>query len=113
MLRGVVDDLMETATVKPNVIRFFRGAMFNMINVALSELPVTSKPSRCTLQLATWLEERHRTVYPGMEGYNRNMVPSTTGAAAFLDVRTPVKMPDALRGEKYAFVALPVAEFMP
>lgn len=35
------------------------------------------------------------------------------GGPAFLDVRTPVKMPDALRGEKYAFVALPLAEFLP
>jgi hypothetical protein len=32
---------------------------------------------------------------------------------SFLDVRTPVKMPDALRGEKYAFVSLPLAEFLP
>jgi len=31
--------------------------------------------------------------------------------ASFLDVRTPVKLPDALRGEKYAFVSLPLAEF--
>ena len=35
-----------------------------------------------------------------------------TGGPSFLNVRTPVKMPDALRGEKYAFVALPLAEFM-
>jgi hypothetical protein len=40
-----------------------------------------------------------------------NMLQSTT--PSFLDVRTPVKMPDALRGEKYAFVALPVSEFLP
>jgi hypothetical protein len=32
---------------------------------------------------------------------------------SFLDVRTAVKLPDALRGEKYAFVALPLAEFLP
>jgi RNA-binding protein Tab2/Atab2 len=31
---------------------------------------------------------------------------------AFFDVRTPLKLPDALRGEKYAFVGLPVAEFL-
>lgn len=30
-----------------------------------------------------------------------------------MDVRTPVKLPDALRGEQYAFVALPLAEFLP
>ncbi|KAL7569905.1 hypothetical protein ACA910_008569 [Epithemia clementina (nom. ined.)] len=111
MVRQVVDNLMETVETKPNIIRFFRGAMFNMLNIALQDLAVTTRPSRCTLALATWLEERHRDVYPAMEGYNRNMVASS--APSFLDVRTPVKLPDALRGEKYAFVALPVAEFLP
>ena len=110
-LRQVVDDLMEFSDTKPNIIRFFRGAMFNMINIALSELPVTSKPSRCTFALASWLEERHAHEYPSMEGYNANMVGATT--PSFLDVRTPIKLPDALRGEKYAFVALPIQEFLP
>jgi hypothetical protein len=110
-LRTVVDDLMEQVDIKPTMIRFFRGAMFNMISIALAELPLTSKPSRCAFALATWLEELHRNTYPKMEGYNVNMLQSTT--PSFLDVRTPVKMPDALRGEKYAFVALPVSEFLP
>lgn len=110
-LREVVDNLIEQTDVKPNIIRFFRGAMFNMINIALKDLPVASKPSRCTYALASWLEERHSDVYPTMEGYNKNMVGSNV--PSFLDVRTPVKLPDALRGEKYAFVALPVAEFLP
>lgn len=110
-LRLIVDDLMEEAATKPNTIRFFRGAMFNMINIALKELPVTSKPSRCTFALASWLEELHREYYPTLEGYNANLLGST--APSFLDVRTPIKLPDALRGEKYAFVALPVNEFLP
>lgn len=110
-VRQVVEDLMERTSVKPNTIRFFRGAMFNMINIALSELPVTSKPSRCTFALASWLEELHRDKYPGMEGYNPTMIGST--APSFLDVRTPIKLPDALRGEKYAFVGLPIQEFLP
>lgn len=110
-LRQVVENLIDKANVKPNTIRFFRGAMFNMINIALSELPVTAKPSRCTLELAGWLEELHRDYYPKLEGYNRNMVGSTV--PSFLDVRTPIKLPDALRGEKYAFVALPLSEFLP
>jgi hypothetical protein len=114
MVREVVDNLMDDnqITVKPNAIRFFRGAMFNMINIALAELPVTAKPSRCTFSLSYWLEERHRSVYPAMEGYNVNMV-QTTSTPSFLNVRTPVKLPDALRGEQYAFVALPLAEFLP
>ena len=36
-----------------------------------------------------------------------------SGGPSFLNVRTPVKMPDSIRGEKYAFVALPLAEMLP
>jgi hypothetical protein len=69
-LRKTVEDLMDDAAIpeKPSTIRFFRGAMFNMINIALSELDVVGRPSRCTYAMAQWLEERHRDVYPKMEG---------------------------------------------
>jgi len=117
-LRQTVEDLIEDNNIdtKPSTIRFFRGAMFNMINIALNELDVTGRPSRCTNSIAQWLEERHRDVYPKMEGYRSTMGVASSfasGGPSFLNVRTPVKMPDALRGEKYAFVALPLAEFMP
>jgi len=36
-----------------------------------------------------------------------------SGGPSFLNVRTPTKMPDSIRGEKYAFVALPLAEMLP
>jgi hypothetical protein len=113
-LRQVVEQCVELVpTAKPSVIRFFRGAMFNMMNVALKELPdITAKPSRCTFALAAWLEERHATVYPQMEGYNAQMMNTATGSS-FLNVQTPVKLPDSLRGERYAFVSLPLAEFLP
>jgi len=110
-LRRVIEDAIEQAETKPNMVRFFRGAMFNMINIALSEVDVVAKPSRCTFALAQWLEERNRNVYPAMEGYRATMAGGSS-RASFLDVRTPIKLPDALRGEKYAFVALPLAEFM-
>jgi hypothetical protein len=115
-VRQVVDNFIDTMSVKPNTIRFFRGAMFNMIQIALSEIPnVTSKPSRCTFALASWLEELYTDVYPQMEGYNPSMVlsSSNSNSPSFLDVRTPIKLPDALRGEKYAFVSLPLQEFLP
>ena len=67
-LRRVIEDAIDEAEVKPNTIRFFRGAMFNMINIALSEVEVVARPSRCTFALASWLEERNREVYPKMEG---------------------------------------------
>lgn len=118
VLRQTVEDLMEDPNIdcKPSTIRFFRGAMFNMVNIALSELDVVGRPSRCTNSIAGWLEERHRDVYPNMEGYRAQMGVSGgfgSGGPSFLNVRTPVKMPDALRGEKYAFVALPLAEMLP
>lgn len=64
----MVEQVIDESDIKPQTIRFFRGAMFNMINIALSEVEVVAKPSRCTFALASWLEERHREVYPSMEG---------------------------------------------
>lgn len=37
----------------------------------------------------------------------------SNAGSGFLDISTPVKLPDALRGEKYAFVSLPLSEFLP
>jgi len=110
-LRRVVEEAIEVADVKPSTVRFFRGAMFNMINIALSEVDVVARPSRCTFALADWLQQRNRDVYPQMEGYRATMAGGAGRGPSFLDVRTPVKLPDALRGEKYAFVSLPLAEF--
>ena len=93
-VRRVVEDVINESEVKPSTIRFFRGAMFNMvsglfllkivslestpcslifivlikINIALAEIDVTAKPSRCTFALAQWIEERNRDVYPKMKG---------------------------------------------
>ena len=47
-----------------------------------------------------------------MKGYKESMV-AASSRPAFFDTRTPIKLPDALRGEKYAFVSLPLAEFLP
>jgi len=67
-VRRVVEQVIDESDIKPQTIRFFRGAMFNMINIALSDVEVVAKPSRCTFELAAWLEERHEEVYPQMEG---------------------------------------------
>ncbi|KAL7546424.1 hypothetical protein ACHAWF_009759 [Thalassiosira exigua] len=67
-VRKAVEEIIDEAEVKPSVVRFFRGAMFNMINIALGEVDVVAKPSRCTFALAQWIEERNRDVYPKMKG---------------------------------------------
>ena len=51
-------------------------------------------------------------MYPKMEGYRPTMGGVGGIGGTFLDIRTAVKLPDALRGEKYAFVGLPLAEFL-
>lgn len=111
-VRRVVEEIINESEVKPKTVRFFRGAMFNMINIALSEIDVTAKPSRCTFALAQWIEERNQDVYPKMSGYQQTMSGLGGISGTFLDIRTAVKLPDALRGEKYAFVGLPLAEFV-
>jgi hypothetical protein len=35
-LRRVVDEAIDSAEVKPNMIRFFRGAMFNMVSFIIA-----------------------------------------------------------------------------
>lgn len=104
-LRTRVQRLVDGADVKPENIRFFRKQMKNMISIALGDLPeVRCVPSRATYQLYSWLEEREREVYPGMSGY-RAPRPEAPG------IKLPVRLPEQLRGEKYAFVTLPYAEF--
>eukprot|EP00565_Helicotheca_tamesis_P004380 CAMPEP_0185724080 /NCGR_PEP_ID=MMETSP1171-20130828/672_1 /TAXON_ID=374046 /ORGANISM="Helicotheca tamensis, Strain CCMP826" /LENGTH=288 /DNA_ID=CAMNT_0028391855 /DNA_START=413 /DNA_END=1279 /DNA_ORIENTATION=+ len=110
-LRRVVEETIDQSDVKPTTIRFFRGAMFNMITIALSEVEVVAKPSRRTFALTTWIEERNRDIYPKMEGYRPTMARMGNAGPSFLDISIPQKLPDALRGEKYAFVSLPLAEF--
>lgn len=78
----------------------------------MSEIDVVARPSRCTFALAQWIEERNRDVYPKMDGYRPTMGGVGGIGGTFLDIRTAVKLPDALRGEKYAFVGLPLAEFL-
>jgi len=104
-LRTRVQRLVDSAEVKPENIRFFRKQMKNMISIALGDLPaVRCVPSRATYQLHNWLEEREREVYPTMSGYR-------APRAEAPGIKLPVRLPEQLRGEKYAFVTLPYAEF--
>jgi len=104
-LRQRVQRLVDSADVKPENIRFFRKQMKNMISIALGELPeVRCVPSRATYQLAAWIEERERDTYPTMAGYRKPRAEAP-------GLKMPVRLPEQLRGEKYAFVTLPYAEF--
>jgi hypothetical protein len=107
-LRKLVEEVMEAAPVRPRVIRFFRSQMFNMINIAIQGLDVEVKPSRRTHSMLMWLDERERLVYPSMGGFNPQL--RQTSILDY-DVVQPDRLPDVLKSESYAFVALRAEAF--
>jgi len=107
-LRKAVEEVIEEAPVRPTSIRFFRNQMYNMITIALSTLEVEVKPSRRTHNLLMWLQEREKNIYPLMPGFSASLRQQTI---LDYDVTQPDKLPDVLKAESYAFVALPAEVF--
>lgn len=105
-LAGAIKDAIASAPKPPEKIRFFRRQMANMITKACQDLDIPVASSRRTLALNLWLEERMRSYYPAQEGYQATVNPSVQFVP-----ETPVALPDALIGEKWAFVSLPIAAF--
>ncbi|MFK8181933.1 MAG: Tab2/Atab2 family RNA-binding protein [Phormidesmis sp.] len=96
----------EQSKEAPTKVRYFRYQMQNMIKRACEEAGLLPYPSRRTLALQQWLEDRQENVYPTEEGYKASLSPSV---ARPLEVVSP--LPDALLGQKWALVSLPVAAF--
>ncbi|MFS8117380.1 MAG: Tab2/Atab2 family RNA-binding protein [Microcoleus sp.] len=105
-LAGAIKDAIAAAPKRPEKIRFFRRQMANMITKACEELDIPAASSRRTLALSLWLEERMQDVYPSEPGYQPVVNPSVQFVP-----ETPVALPDALIGEKWSFVSLPIAAF--
>ena len=95
--------LARPGAVRPERIRFFRGQMQTIITRALGEVGIPAVPSRRCFALLNWLEQRAETVYKAHPGY------SDKAATLFtLDLGAPEDLPDALRGESWSFVQLPL-----
>ncbi len=105
-LAGAIKEAIAAAPKRPEKIRFFRRQMGNMITKACGDLDIPAACSRRTLALSLWLEERMQDVYPAEPGYQPVVNPSVQ----FIP-ETPVALPDALIGEKWRFVSLPIAAF--
>jgi len=105
-LRNALDRILaEEGVEAPQKIRFFRAQMSTIITKACADLPSKVVPSRRCMTLMNWLEERHQTVYPAHPGFDPNAPPLMTYEAG-----VPQELPDALRGEQWAFVMLPLSE---
>jgi hypothetical protein len=105
-LQAAIEEAIAQAETPPSRIRFFRYQMQNMIQRACDQIGVPSKASRRTLALQHWLDERRETFYPNQPGYKNTPSPSVAAPPP-----TPKPLPDALLGQKWAFVSLEVSAF--
>ncbi|KAK9829878.1 hypothetical protein WJX72_008398 [[Myrmecia] bisecta] len=107
-LRTAIEAILaQQGAVKPEKCRFFRGQMQTIITRALKELDIRPLPSRRCFTLIGWLEERLETVYKAHQGYNDKAQTLFT-----LDLGAPGDLPDALRGEQWGFVQLPLGALL-
>ena len=102
-LQKVVAKRTEETGEPPRKVKFFRSQMMTIITRACKECELESLPSRRCQTMLSWLEERMETVYKKHPGYDPNAAPLMT-----FDAQAPKPLPDALRGESWAFVALPL-----
>jgi hypothetical protein len=89
---------------KPSRVLFFRGQMSTIITRAFEDMDIKALPSRRCFTLIKTLNERLETVYKADERYSEKV-----GTMFQLDLAPPMDIADALRGEQWAFVQLPLS----
>jgi hypothetical protein len=104
-LKKAIADAIAEAPEPPSRIRFFRFSMQNMITRACDELGIAAQPSRRTLALQAWMDYRQQEVYPNEAGYTDKPAPSVGAPPP-----APKPLPDALIGQQWALVSLPVSD---
>lgn len=105
-LRTALEEAITKAGVAPVKFRFFRSQMNNMIVKACQDLGIPAEPSRRTLAVYQWLQQRMEEVYPKEPGYQ----PVTNPSVRF-ETAAPQRLPDALRGQQWVFVTLEASAF--
>ncbi|NER32757.1 MAG: DUF1092 family protein [Oscillatoria sp. SIO1A7] len=106
-LREAIEEAIAQSSAPPAKIRFFRRQMNNMIVKTCKDMGIDPVPSRRTVVLSGWLQERMEQVYPQEPGYQ----PSPAGASLRFEAPIPEPLPDALEGEQWAFVSLSAGDF--
>lgn len=104
-LRTALEAAIDQAKQTPIKIRFFRRQMNNMITKACKDLGIPASPSRRTLALNQWLQQRNEQVYPQQPGYQGGTNPSV-----ILENPAPQRLPDALEGKTWRFVTLKASD---
>jgi RNA-binding protein Tab2/Atab2 len=89
----------------PQRIRFFRRQMNNMILKACKDIGIPAVPSRRTIAIQSWIEQREREIYSQDPTYQ-----GTAGPLVQMLQDPPQPLPDAILGNKWAFVNLAAQE---
>ena len=105
-LKQALEEAIAQSGDQPTKVRYFRYQMQNMIKRACEEVGLIPYPSRRTLSLQRWLEDRKENVYPNEPGYQAS---ASASVAKPLEVVNP--LPDALKGQQWALVTLPAEAF--
>lgn len=107
-LRTTIEEAIAKSQQTPKKIRFFRRQMSNMIIKACEELGIPAQASRRTYTIDRWLQQRIQDFYPHQPGYQ-----ASSAASSFVryQPQIPQPLPDALEGQKWAFVTLEAAAF--
>lgn len=105
-LQSAIEEAIALAPTVPGRIRYFRYQMQNMIQRACDPLGIPAVASRRTLALHQWIAERHQCFYPNQPGYTAAPSPSVAAPPP-----TPRPLPDALIGQRWAFVTLEASNF--
>ena len=104
-LSSALKEAMAMATEAPQGIRFFRRQMNNMILKACQDIGIPASPSRRTVAIQHWLVQRDLEVYRLDPTYQEQVAPSVQMMSD-----PPQPLPDAIVGNKWAFVNLAVSE---
>ncbi|PNW70022.1 hypothetical protein CHLRE_17g702500v5 [Chlamydomonas reinhardtii] len=99
--------LAQAGAERPEKARFFRSQMQTIITKALTDCQIKAVPSRRCFTVMSWINERLESVYKQDPRF------SDKAQSLFqLDLGPPEALPDALRGEQWAFVQLPLGTLL-
>lgn len=107
-LQSAIAEAIAQSKQPPEKIRFFRRQMSNMIVKACEDLGIPAQASRRTYTIDRWLQQRAKDFYPSQPGYQAS---AEVSSFVRYEPETPQALPDALEGQKWAFVSLEAAAF--
>jgi hypothetical protein len=102
-LKSALQQVLQSRNERPEKILFFRNQMQTIITRAVTDLEIEPVPSRRCYALMNLLEDRLENVYKKDPNYSEKASTLFT-----LNMGAPEDLPDALRGEAWSFVQLPL-----